>query len=176
MGTLMLLSFPSSSLLNRMCKDIPLSIYSLFLGCPATLVIGCGVDLSSTLLNSCISDIVLIGLLGVYSLLSFTLAGIFPFMGTLSFLSRSPGSCMVILLDFLLCCCNFLLLIVLCAVCIGFDLRGPTLLGFLDCRTTSFHGTILSSGLVSERTCPKTQSLGKLMENNKQQEIATTQQ
>ena len=165
MGTLMLLSFPSSSLLNRMCKDAPLSMYSLFLGCPATLVIRCGVDLLSTLLNSWISDIVLIGSLGVYSLLSFISAGVLPLLGPLPFLSRSPGSCMVTLLDFLLCCCNFLLLVVFRAVCIGFDLRGPTLLGFLDGCTTSFHGTISLSGSVSERTCPKTQFLEKLMEN-----------
>ena len=141
--------FPSSSLLNMICKDVPLLMYSLFLGCPATLVIGCGVDLSSALLNSRISDIVLIGLLGVCVLLGFVLAGVLPFLFTLSFLSHSPGSCMVILLYFLLCCFNFLLF-VFHAVCIGFDLHRPTLLGFLDDCTISFHGTTLSSGFVSE--------------------------
>ena len=95
----------------------------------------------------------------------FILARILPFLVTLPFLSRSPGSCMVTLLDFVLCCCNFLLLVIFRAVCIGFDLCGPPLLGFLDGCTTSFHETILSSGLVSERTCLKTQFLGKLMEN-----------
>ena len=72
MGTFMSLSSPSSSLLNRMCKDAPLSMYSWFLGCPATLVIRCGVELSSTLLNSGMSDIILIGSSGVCSLLNFT--------------------------------------------------------------------------------------------------------
>ena len=72
---------------------------------------------------------------------------------------------MVTLLDFLLCCCDFLLLVVFRAVCIGFDLRGPTLLGLLDDHTTSFHGTISSSGSVSERIRPKTQFMGKLMKN-----------
>ena len=110
-------------------------------------------------------DIVLIGLLDVPELLGFVLAGVLPFLVTLSFLSHSPGSCMVTLLDFLLCCFNFLLLVVLRAICIEFDLRGPTLVDFLDGHITSFHGTISSSWFASERTCPKTQFLGKLMEN-----------
>ena len=130
-----------------------------------TLVIRCGVDLSSALLNSRISDIVLIGLLGVCALLGFVLVGVLSLLVALFFLSRSPGNYKVTLLDFLFLCRNFLLLVVFSAVCIGFDLRGPTLLGFLDGRTTSFPGIISSSGSVSERTCPKTQFLGKLTEN-----------
>ena len=101
----------------------------------------------------------------MFALLGFVLAGVLPFLVTLSFLSHSPGSCMVTLLDSLLCCFNSLLLVVFCAVCVGFDLRGLILLGFLDGRTTSFHETTLSSESVSDRTCSKTQFLGKLMEN-----------
>ena len=110
-------------------------------------------------------DIVLIGSLGVCSFLSFISTGVSPLLGPLIFLSRSPGSCKVTLLYFLFFCRNFLLLVIFSAVCIGFDLRGPTLLGFLDGHITSFPETILSSGSISERTCSKTQFLGKLMEN-----------
>ena len=161
----MLWSSPNSSLLNRMFKDAPLSIYSQFLGCPATLVICCGVELSSTLLHSWRSDIVLIGLLGVYSLLGFIWPGVLSLLDSLFLLSRSSGICIVTLLDFLFFCCHFLLLVVFLTVCIGFDLCGSTLLDFLDGCTTSFHESTSSSGPVSERTCPRTQCLGKLMDN-----------
>ena len=161
----MLCSSPISSLLNRMCKDAPLSMYSLFLVCPATLVIRCGVDLSSALLNSRILDIVLIGLLGVSALLCFVLFGVLSLLVALYFLAQSPGNYKVTLLDFLFFCRNFLLLVVFSAVCIGLDLRGPTLLGFLDGRTTSFHESTSLIGPVSKRAYPKTKCLGKLMEN-----------
>ena len=59
----------------------------------------------------------------------------------------------------------FLLFVVFISVCIGFNLRRSTLLGFLVGRTTSFHESILLSGLTSKRTCPRTQCLGKLIEN-----------
>ena len=59
----MLWSFPNDSLLNRMCKDAPLSMYSRSFGCPVTLVMRCGVEPLSKLLNSLRLDIVLIGLL-----------------------------------------------------------------------------------------------------------------
>ena len=164
-GYFYVIKFPNSSLLNRMCKDALLLMYSRFLGCPATLVMHCGVELSTTLLNSWRSDIVLIGLLGACSLLGFIWPGVFSLLEPLFLLSRSSCICILTFLDFLFLCCNFLLLIVFLAVCIGFDLRGPTLLGFLDGHTTSFHESTSSSGLVSESTCPKTQCLGKLMEN-----------
>ena len=161
----MSLSSPSSSLSNRMWKDAPLSMYSRFLGCLATLVIRCGVDLSPTLLNSWISDIVLIGSLDVCSFLSFIKSGVLSLLDYFFFLSRLTGICKVTLLDFLLFCRNFLMFVVFRAVCIGLNLRGSTLLGFLDGRTTSFHESTSSSGSVSKRICPKTQCLGKLMEN-----------
>ena len=161
----MSLSSPSSSLLNMMCKDALLLMYSLFLECPATLVICCGVELLSTLLNSWMWDIVLIGLLGVCSLLSFISTGVLPLLGPWIFLSRTSNSCKVTLLGFLFFCCNFLLLVVFCAVYIGFNLRGPTLLGFLDDHTSFFHESTSSSGSVSKRICLKKQFLGKLMEN-----------
>ena len=72
---------------------------------------------------------------------------------------------MVTLLDFLFFCRNFFLLVVFRAVCIGFDLRESTLLGFLDGHKTSLHESTSSSGSVSKRTCLKTQYLGKLIEN-----------
>ena len=140
-------------------------MYSRFFGCPVTVIICCGIESVSTLLNSWRSDIVLIGLLGVYSLLGFIWPGVLSLLNSLFLLLRSSGICIVTLLDFLFFYRNFLLLVVFFTVYIVFDLRGSTLLGFLDDCTTSFHESTPLSGLVSERTCPWTQCLGKLVEN-----------
>ena len=50
----------------------------------------------------------------------------------------------------------FLLLVVFFVVCIGFDLRGSTFLGFLVDYTTSFQKSTSLSGSTSKRACPRT--------------------
>ena len=99
-------------------------MYSRFFRCPATLVMSCGVEPSSTLLNSWRSDIVLIRLLGVYSFLGFIWPGVLSLLGSLFLLLRSLGTCMVTLLDFLFfchnfCCWLFSLLFVLDSIWVG---------------------------------------------------------
>ena len=151
---------PPSSLLNKMCKDAPLSMYKRFFGCSATLFMRCGVESLPSLLDSWMSDIVLIGSFGgsfgVLTLLGFLWLGVLLLLGSLLLFLRSSGICIVTLLDFLFFCRVFLLFVVFFIVCIGFNLRGSTLLGFLVGCATSFHQSTSLNGSISERTCPRT--------------------
>ena len=111
------------------------------------------------------SEIMLIGSFCVLSLLDFLGPCVLSHLDSLFLLLRCSGIYIVTLLDFLFFCHVSLLFVVFFTVCVGFDLRGSTLLGFLVDFTTSFHESTSSSGSVSKRTCPRTQYLGKLIEN-----------
>ena len=132
---------PISSLLNRMCIEPPLLMYKRFFGCPATLAISCGVEASFTLLDSSSSGIVFIRFFCVRTLLGFSGLCVLSLLDSLFLFLWCSGICIATLLDFLFFWRIFLLFVVFFVVCIGFDLCGPTLRGFLVGHTTSFHET-----------------------------------
>ena len=126
---------PSNSLLKRIWIEAPISIYRRFFGCPVTLARRYGVEGSSPRLDS---------------------SGLGTCIFTLLVFS---GICIFTLLDFLFFWRVYFILVVF----FGFDLCGPTLLGFLVGCTTSFHGPKSLSGSESKRTCLSTQWQGKLI-------------
>ena len=93
------------------------------------------------------------------------LPGVLSLLDSLILFLWSSGNCIVTLLNFLFFCRVCLLFVVFSAVCIGFNMRGSTLHGFLVGCTTFSHESTSSSGSISQRTCPRTQCLGKLIEN-----------
>ena len=108
-------------------------MYKQFFGCPATLAIRCGIEASFSLLDSSILEIsifVFIEVLGVLLLLSFSGSCVVSLLDFFFLLLGCSDNYIDTLLDFLFFWCIFLSFAAFFIVYIGFDLCGPTLVGF----------------------------------------------
>ena len=129
---------------------------------------GCRVETSFPLLDSSVSGIgifTLLGISGDLALLGFSSSCIVSLLDLLFLLLGFSSNCIVTLLDFFFIWCSFLLFVVFFVVCIGFDLCGPPLLSFLVGGTPSFNKSTLLSGMVSKKTCLRTQWQERLWKN-----------